>query len=61
MSFKKNPTTEELKMEVETLQSQLVVMNNQNLALKKQINNNPAVIELAALKSKWFVKLFNWK
>lgn len=57
MSFKKNPTTEELRSEVEALQHQVVTLNANNNALRKQLNNHPAVHELSVLKSKWWVKL----
>lgn len=57
MSFKKNPTVEELKEEVEALQGQVVTLNASNNALRKQLNNHPAVIELSLLKAKWWVKL----
>jgi len=60
-SFKKNPTIEELQTEIAALQEQLVNLNARHNALQRINNNHPAVIELASLKSKWFVKLFNWK
>jgi hypothetical protein len=57
MSFKKTPTIEELKEEVEAIQHQVVSLNAASNALRKQLNNHPAVIELSVLKSKWWVKL----
>lgn len=60
MSFKKNPTIEELTSEVEALQKQVVTLNATLNATKKQLNNHPAVYELSMLKSKWWFKLFNW-
>lgn len=60
MSFKKDPTIEELQCEVEALQHQVVTLNANNNTLRKQLNNHPAVIELNVLKSKWWVKLITW-
>ncbi len=56
MSFKKNPTIEELTSEVEALRHQVVTLNATLNATRKQLNNHPAVQELAVIKSKWWFK-----
>jgi len=60
MSFKKNPTVEELQKEVELLQSQVVTLNASYRASVKKLDNHPAAIELASVKSKWWYRLFTW-
>jgi predicted nucleic acid-binding Zn-ribbon protein len=57
MSFKKNPTVEELKEEVEALQGQVVTLNAKLNAANKTLKNHPAQIELDGLKAKWWYKL----
>jgi len=60
MSFKKNPTVEELQKEVELLQSQVVTLNASYRAAVKKLDDHPAAIELASVKSKWWFRLFTW-
>lgn len=60
MSFKKNPTIEELQKEVELLQEQVVNSNAKINALNKAIKNHPAQLELDVLKKKWWFKLITW-
>lgn len=71
MSFKKTPTIEELKAEVDALQEQAVNGNARLLALKKQYDNHPAQTALENLEckvayaqSKWLFRIlnkwFNW-
>lgn len=60
MSFKKNPTIEELTSEVESLQAQVINGNAKFNALQKQLNNHPAKLELEVIKSKWWFKLITW-
>lgn len=60
MSFKKNPTIEELQKEVELLQEQVITGSAQNKALAKALKNHPAQIELDFLKSKWWYKFFKF-
>lgn len=60
MSFKKNPTVEELQKEVELLQSQVITTNSKLNAAIKKLDNHPAAIELASVKSKWWYRLFTW-
>lgn len=58
MSFKKNPTVEELKEEVEALQSQVVNLNAKLNAANKALKSHPAQKELDYIKSKWWFKMF---
>lgn len=60
MSFKKNPTIEELTSEVEALREQVVNGNARYNALKKQFDNHPALRELNTIKNTWFYKLLTW-
>jgi len=60
MSFKKNPTVEELKAEVELLQGQLVTVNSRLNAANKQLKNHTAQKELDYLSGKWWFKFFKW-
>lgn len=60
MSFKKNPTVEELKAEVELLQGQLVTINSRLNAANKQLKDHPAQKELDYLSSKWWFRFFKW-
>lgn len=57
---KKNPTTEELKKEVELLQEQVITTSAKLKAKIKQYDNHPAQLELNRLEGKWWFKLFNW-
>lgn len=59
MSFKKNPTVEELKEEVEALQGQVVTLNAKLNAANKSLKNHPAQKELDVIKAKWWYKLIN--
>lgn len=58
MSFKKETTKEELRAEIELLQEQVITINAKLNAANRALKNHPAQIELAVLKSKWWVKLF---
>lgn len=58
MSFKKNPTVEELKLEVEALQEQVVTLNNKLNASNRALKNHPAQLELDYLKSKLWFRFF---
>jgi len=60
MSFKKNPTVEELKAEVELLQGQLVTVNSRLNAANKQLKDHPAQKELDNVKSVWWFRFFKW-
>jgi len=60
MSFKKNPSIEELKAEVELLQGQLVTSNSKLQAANKQLKNHPAQNELDKIKSVWWFRFFKW-
>lgn len=60
MSFKKNPTVEELKQEVELLQEQVVNLNSKLNAANKQLKNHPAQKELDYLSVKWWFRFFKW-
>lgn len=60
MSFKKNPTVEELKQEVELLQGQLVTVNSRLNAANKQLKEHPAQKELDYLFGKWWFRFFKW-
>lgn len=60
MSFKKNPTVEELKVEVELLQEQVVTLNSKLNAANKQLKSHPAQVELDKYASKWWFRLFKW-
>lgn len=67
MSFKKNPTTEELKAEVELLQQQLVDCNNRLNSAKKQLKDHPLKKENEEMKGyiehvegKWWFRFFKW-
>lgn len=60
MSFKKNPSVDELKSEVELLQGQVVDLNSKLNAAKKQLKNHPAQAELELLSVKWWFRFFKW-
>lgn len=60
MSFKKNPTIEELTDEVEALREQVITLNAKLNATNRAFKNHPAVVELSALKNKWWFKLITW-
>lgn len=60
MSFKKNPTVEELKAEVELLQEQVINLNSKLTAANRQLRNHPAQKELDYLKSVWWFRFFKW-
>lgn len=61
MSFKKNPSIEELKSEVELLQGQVVMLNSKLNASNRLLKNHPAQIELDRLNGLWWFRLFTWK
>ena len=58
MSFKKNPSNEELRKEVEILQEQVISLNSRLNAANKQLKSHPAQKELDYLSGKWYVRLF---
>lgn len=60
MSFKKNPTIDELKLEVEVLQEQVVTLNNKLNASNRALKNHPAQLQLDYLKAKWWFRFFKW-
>jgi len=60
MSFKKNPTVEELKQEVELLRGQLVTVNSRLNAANKQLKEHPAQKELDYISGKWWFRFFKW-
>lgn len=57
---KKNPTTEELKKEVELLQEQVVTLNAKLNAANRLYKNHPAENELSELRVKWWFRFFKW-
>lgn len=60
MSFKKNPTVEELKAEIELLQEQVIQANSKLNAANKQLKDHPAQKELDYISDKWWFRLFKW-